>query len=108
MNAANSIVAESGFFDVALPIVGVLLLVALLIGGAAVVRKWLFASQAEVPASGFSLASLRQLVREGKMTQVEFDKAKSQIVAATQRAVERQAKPSPLAPENKSRPDDPV
>ena len=28
--------------------------------------------------------------------------------AATQRAVERQAKPSPLAPENKSRPDDPV
>lgn len=40
-------------------------------------------------AAGFTLSDLRQLHRDGQLTDEEFDKAKGKIVAASKRATER-------------------
>lgn len=80
---------ESGVFDVLFAVLLVLVGVALLIGVVAVIRKRFAAADEADPAAGFSLGSLRQLVKAGKMTQEEYDRAKEQIVAAHQRAEAR-------------------
>ena len=57
-------------------------------------RNWLREDQ--TPASiGFSLTDLRQLHREGKMTDAEFEKARNLMVAHAKRTAERL--PDPLA-----------
>ncbi|HEX8325119.1 MAG TPA: hypothetical protein VF595_14540, partial [Tepidisphaeraceae bacterium] len=70
----------------------VLLGVALLIGVVAVVRKRFNAPDPNDPGGGFSLGGLRDLVRQGKMTQAEYDQAKAQIVAATHRRTAEEAR----------------
>ncbi|HEX8340584.1 MAG TPA: hypothetical protein VF624_06705 [Tepidisphaeraceae bacterium] len=67
--------------------------VAMLIALAVVVRKKILklgADSSTDPAAGFSMGSLRQLVREGKMTQEEFDAAKARIVAGAQRDTDKE------------------
>lgn len=54
------------------------------------VKKRLVRSD-DISGSGFTLSDLRQLHRDGKMTDGEFEKAKQAIVVAAQRAAERQA-----------------
>lgn len=88
----------------------VMLVIALLIGAIALVRKYLLApveTEAD-PMAGFSLASLRKLVKEGKMTPEEFEAAKTQIVAAAQKASERAKPVENPAPETKLPPDQPI
>jgi hypothetical protein len=54
-------------------------------------RRWL-ASGDSAPQEIFTLDDLRQLFRQGKITQIEFDQLKQHIVAM---AMAEQAKPEP-------------
>ena len=40
-----------------------------------------------IPPAGFTLSDLRQLVKDGKMTPEEFDRAKNKVLDATKRAI---------------------
>ena len=81
------------------------LLLIVVIGGAYAV-KWLrkrmwSSDEAEMPSMGFTLGDLRQLHKEGKLSDAEFERTKEKIVAAAQRAAERQsAKPPGPNPRN--------
>jgi len=91
------------------PTLILLAIVAVLIGVIAVIRRNMFRNDSleKDPLAGFSLGSLRQLVREGKMTQEEYEKAKAQLVQAAQRQVEKNAPPpAELSPEPKPRVDE--
>lgn len=92
------------------PIVGVMVLIAILISTLALVRRRMFSGQdAEAdPLTGFSLSQLRSLVKQGKMTPEEFDAAKAKIVEAAQRSTEQAAPLANLAPEKKAGPTDPI
>jgi hypothetical protein len=106
-----TILAEADTTDLFIPTLIVLAVIALLIGAIALVRKRMFSEAEDLtddPMTGFSLSSLRQLVKDGKMTQDEFDAAKAQIVANTQRAAERATPVKDLAPENKVDPNQPL
>jgi hypothetical protein len=77
-----------------------LVLILLIIGGAAGVmwlRRWL--KEEDVPTTsggiGFTLSDLRQLHREGKMTDEEYERARSKMVAAGKAAADQL--PDPLA-----------
>jgi hypothetical protein len=77
-----------------------LVLILLIIGGAAGVmwlRRWL--KEEDVPTTsggiGFTLSDLRQLHHEGKMTDEEYERARSKMVAAGKAAAEKL--PDPLA-----------
>lgn len=84
------ILAETEVTDVFVPLILTLLGLAVLIGLVAVVRKKMMHGHAGADA-GLSLGGLRDLVRQGKMTQDEYDAAKAQIVAAHHRRAERDA-----------------
>lgn len=82
-----------------LPIFGwSFVLIGLLVGGYFAItklREWLKSDDADPAAVAFTLSDLRQLHRQGKMTDEEFDKAKSLILG---NAKEMAAKlPDPLA-----------
>lgn len=83
--------------------------VAGMIASIAVIKKYLFPGKSHTPdeASGFTLGGLRQMVKEGKMTQEEFDRLKAQVIAATQRAAARDKKSTKPPVEHKTRPEDP-
>jgi hypothetical protein len=50
----------------------------------------------ETPVTGFTLGDLKQLHRQGKITDQEFQTAREKVVAAAQAAAQRQtAKPTP-------------
>jgi hypothetical protein len=77
-----------------------LVLIVLLIVGAAGVmwlRRWM--KEQDLPTStggiGFTLSDLRQLHREGKMTDEEFERARSKMVSAGKRQADDL--PDPLA-----------
>lgn len=53
-------------------------------------RRW-YRSEESPEAVGFTLGDLRQLHREGQMSDDEFERAKAQIIAGTRRALERDA-----------------
>ena len=63
----------------------------ILLGFYAVVRikRWVTKPD-DGPAAGFTLSDLRALHRKGQISAEEFEKAKTAIVAAAQRAIERQ------------------
>ena len=74
--------------------VGVFLLTLLLVGGFMAwmhFKKWL--KDEEEPSSeiGFTLGDLRRLHKSGQISDEEFEKARAQMIAATQRAAERAA-----------------
>ena len=77
-----------------------ILLALLLVGFAAVskLRQWLKTDDTPV-GLGFSLSDLRQLHREGKMTDEEFEKARSRIVAGAREMASKL--PDPLARDRK-------
>lgn len=70
-----------------------LVLVALLLVAAVGVlwfRRW-FRTDQDADPIGFTLDDLRQLHREGRMSDDEFERAKAQLIAGTRRALERDA-----------------
>ena len=76
----------------------------LLVGyfGVMTLRNWLKSEDIPSGGIGFSLSDLRQLHREGKMTDEEFERAREKIVSAGR---EMAAKlPDPLARDRKQPP----
>ena len=65
--------------------------IALLIGGVAILRKRLRSNEDDEHTGTLSMGGLRELVRQGKMTQAEFDQAKAAVVEATQKQIARDA-----------------
>jgi hypothetical protein len=65
-----------------LAIVGLLVVAAVLVGA---IRKRMRREEASPPA-GFTLGDLRQLAKEGKMTQEEYERAKNKVLEASKRA----------------------
>lgn len=63
------------------------------------VRRWYKASDLP-PASGFTMADLRQLHRDGKMTDEEFERAKALITKAHSAQFLPPEKPKPKQPDN--------
>jgi hypothetical protein len=55
------------------------------------VRKWVKDDQEPDKGPGFTLGDLRRMHAKGQMTDEEFEKARAQMIAATQRAAERAA-----------------
>lgn len=96
-------------FDVFWLILIVFLIIGLLIAAVGLIRRKLLGSGQDAgndPMSGFSLSTLRQLVKEGKMTPQEFEAAKAQIVAKAQRASEQKKPVTNPSPETKINPDE--
>ena len=80
--------AEAGIGDIASTL-GAILLVIGLAAALYYFAGWLrerLKQNESGPPGGFDLGSLRQLVKEGKMTQMEFERAKAKILDATKRA----------------------
>lgn len=96
---ADAASESSASAEAIVPTLILLAIVALLIGVIAVVRRVMFKSDdgGNDPMAGFSLGALRQLVKEGKMTPEEYEKAKAQLVQAAQKQVDRQT-PPPASP----------
>ena len=72
-----------------------LILIALLLAGffaAAQVKKRLVRPD-DVGGPGFTLSQLRELRRNGQMSEEEFEKAKQVILSAAKRAAEGDARP---------------
>ncbi len=92
------------------PTLVVMFFIAILIGGIAVSRKYLFKQDEPEhdPMSGFDIGSLRSLVKQGKMTQEEYEAAKTQIVTAAQRSAEKKSPIDQLPSEKKLGPKDPI
>jgi uncharacterized membrane protein len=90
---------EAGPFGYLIPILFVAVVIALLIGVVAMVRKRIMNARDAVddPMAGFSLSNLRELVKQGKMTPEEYEAAKSQIIAVAQRNTDKN-KPAPTDP----------
>ena len=69
--------------------------IALLVGGFFAVkwvRRWAKEDDSlAAGAIGFTLSDLRQLHKAGQMTDEEFERAKTKMVAATKAAIERKA-----------------
>jgi hypothetical protein len=71
-----------------------LLAIGLLVGGffaVTWVRRWAKQDDSAAGAIGFTLSDLRQLHKAGQMTDEEFERAKTKMVAATKAAIERKA-----------------
>ena len=81
--------------DVADIFVWSFILIILLVGGllaAGYFRKWMAKEDdPDDDEGGFTLGDLRRLRQRGKLTAEEFEKAKAQMIAATQRAANRAA-----------------
>ncbi len=109
--AEQMLAQQSDATDLFFPILLIMVVIGLLIGSIALVRRKMLAGQddsANDPLAGFSLSNLRQLVKEGKMTQEEYDAAKALIVAKAQRASEKRNPVKDPAPETKLDPEEPV
>ncbi|HEX4054611.1 MAG TPA: hypothetical protein VHX86_10135 [Tepidisphaeraceae bacterium] len=81
----------------------ILLLIVVLAGAYLVMwlRKRLWGLyDSDIPAMGFTLGDLRQLHRAGKISDAEFQHARDKVVAAAQRAAEKDAvkKPPSVGP----------
>src|SRR5688572_5905609 len=76
-----------------------LVLVAAVIGGfwlVTMVKRWLTASGDEQPKSlGFSLADLRELHRSGKLSDEEFERARTKMAASLKRDLSKPPRPKP-------------
>ncbi len=74
--------------------VGVFLLTLLLVAGSMAwmyFKKWMKDEEEPNSDIGFTLGDLRRLHKSGQMSDEEFEKARTQMIAATQRAAERAA-----------------
>ena len=106
------LLAQSGDpSDLIIPTLIILVIIALLIGTIAMIRKKMFTPSDDPmndPMAGFSLSSLRQLVKEGKMSPEEFEAAKAEIVLRAQRASEKRSPVQNPAPETKIDPNEQI
>jgi hypothetical protein len=104
--AAGKLMASIGQVIIALNLTGTngvivwsLVLIGLIIAGLAValqVKKHItHIEPSSASPGGFTLSDLRQMVKEGKLTPEEFEKAKLKIVAAAKRAAERSGNQPP-------------
>ena len=66
-------------------------------------RKWLQSNDEGPPSIGFTLGDLRQLHKEGKMTDEEFERARAKMMAGAKAMAEKL--PDPLAGSRKRRED---
>ena len=77
------VIAQQGGQNI-LPVLGwSLVLICLLVGGFFAIsklRQWLRDDDAPVSPIGFTLSDLRQLHKQGQMTDEEFERAKAKIV----------------------------
>ena len=89
-----------------LPVFGwSLVLICLLVGGffaIAKLRQWLREDDTPAPAIGFTLSDLRQLHRQGQMTDEEFERAKAKIVGSAKAMASKL--PDPLARDRRQPP----
>ncbi len=70
----------------------------LMFGGISFFRKWMTRNDEESASpAGFTLGDLRRLHDEGQLSDEEFEKARTQMIAATQRAAARAAEAAKLA-----------
>ena len=83
-----------------------LVLIGLILVGfvAATLVKRRLSQRDTTPTGGFSLSDLRALHRGGKMSDEEFNKAKAAIVAAAQRATERELREKQQAEQRRPKP----
>ncbi|HSV12657.1 MAG TPA: hypothetical protein VLI90_00245, partial [Tepidisphaeraceae bacterium] len=58
-------------------------------------KRWMREPETSSSATGFTLSDLRELHRQGKMTDVEFEMAKVKILGTAKKAAD--AMPDPLA-----------
>lgn len=76
-----------------------LVLVAAVIGGfwlVTMVKRWLTASGDEQPKSlGFSLSDLRELHRSGKLSDEEYERARTKMAASLKRDLNKPPRPKP-------------
>ena len=74
------------------------LIVLLIIGAAGVLRLRRWMKEDDLPAGGigFTLSDLRQLHKQGKMTDAEFEKAKEMMLGGARKLAE--SLPHPLSP----------
>jgi len=75
----------------------IILIILLVIGAAGVMRlrRWLKEDDAPTGGIGFTLSDLRQLHKQGQMTDEEFERARAKMVAAGRAMAEKM--PHPLA-----------
>jgi hypothetical protein len=82
-----------------LPVFGwSLVLICLLVGGFFAItklRQWMREDDAPVSPIGFTLSDLRQLHKQGQMTDEEFERAKSKILGSAKAMTSKM--PDPLA-----------
>jgi hypothetical protein len=66
-------------------------------------RKWIskVSDEGEAPKVGFTLGDLRRMRDEGQITEEEFERARTQMIAATQRAADRAAQQAVEAAKSK-------
>ena len=79
-----------------------LVLIALLVAGFFAIsklRQWLKEDDTPAPAIGFTLSDLRQLHKQGKMTDEEFERAKGKIIGSAKAMAAKL--PDPLARDRK-------
>jgi len=91
-------IAQSGSGSI-LPVFGwSFVLIALLVGGFFAIsklRQWLKEDDAPVSGVGFTLSDLRQLHKQGQMTDAEFERAKAKIIGGAKAMAAKL--PDPLA-----------
>src|SRR5687768_18438174 len=95
-------VAQSGEGSI-LPVFGwSFVLICLLVGGFFAItrlRQWMREDDAPVSGIGFTLSDLRQLHKQGQMTDEEFERAKGKIIGSAKSMAAKL--PDPLARERK-------
>ena len=64
-----------------------------LFGGIMLLRKWINADQPTSTGPGFTLSDLRELHRQGKMSDEEFERAKSKMIASNKPADQKPHRP---------------
>ena len=106
--AHNPTLAQSGEGSI-LPVFGwSFVLICLLIGGFFAIsrlRQWLREDDTPAPTIGFTLSDLRQLHKQGQMTDEEFERAKAKIVGSAKAMASKL--PDPLARDRKPPPGTP-
>src|SRR4051812_31047310 len=75
-----SCLAQSGMGSALFGTLILIIVLVVMFGAVAAFRKWLKADDVPTSGPGFTLSDLRRLHKEGKMTDEEYDKAKTVLV----------------------------
>lgn len=87
-----SLLAQSGSGSVLGWSLLLVILLMVMFFGMGMLRKWIKKDEGdEAPKIGFTLGDMRRMRDEGQITEEEFERARTQMIAATQRAAERAA-----------------